>query len=152
MLVTPLTAPVADASYFVGFLETPLVASDLADGTKSHAGFYLFPGFGTDPQKWHARTCDGTTATNVATGLGPDVAADTAYRLRVELFGSATGFGSLANFYVNGSLASTSTTLPLDGDFLYVVFQAQGTAAVLRQLSVASCRYGYKLLSAAEFV
>lgn len=74
------------------------------------------PAATTDPQltlyytdnvnsgKWRARTSDGSTQTDVDTGI--TVAATTWYRLGIE----TNAAGTLATFYINGTSVGTSST------------------------------------------
>ncbi len=74
-------------------------------GSALEGAFFYRQGNGT----WHANTVDsGLTGTDVDTGDAP--LYNTPQKFRVEIYGSATGFGACCKFYINNVLMATITT------------------------------------------
>lgn len=148
-LVTPLTVPVADCLFGFGVVDAVVIGDSFFPSGRNFAMLYVDPTEATDPQKWHYATCNGTTVTKSAAGLGAaDVFADSVFALRIELFGSGYPGGALARFFVGSPsfTATTTATLPADNSLMLPFFKQFGTASVSRTSIIGPCRWQFNAI------
>lgn len=69
---------------------------------------------------WQCETCNGTTTTTVDSGVAASPTSDpSGARLRIELHGSGSPYGSKARFFINGAkVAEITATLPPASPYL----------------------------------
>lgn len=76
---------------------------------------------------WLADTCSGGTATSVDTGVLVTTDIAPKQRFRIEVYGSATPYGSMVRFFINESLVATTTT-NISSAAMYLTFAASAAA------------------------
>lgn len=85
---------------------------------------------------WQAECRDAVTTTTVDTGVAVTSNGDpTAFRMRIELHGSASPYGAKARFFINGTRVAEITT-HLPAATLYLAFEANNTNTAAQTLSV----------------
>ena len=77
---------------------------------------------------WLADTCSAGTATSVDTGVSVGASTTPSQRFRIEVYGSATPYGSKVRFFINETLVATTTT-NIPSAAMYLTFAATAAAS-----------------------